>query len=127
MKKVGDIFEDARLKARPYSTPEGYFESVESRVSEKIGKHEGRGGAWAVLKPAALLVCSFAFVLFMGYGVMALTDTKSSKTALSEAHNSEQPEEITIEDDEIVEYLAQTLSLEQIHEFLSSESANSNQ
>jgi len=124
MIKVGDIFEDARVKTRPFDVPEGYVDALENRVSEEIGKQQERGGAWAILKPAALLVCAFAFVLSMGYGVMALTGTKSGQKTVAKAAETE---EVVIEDDEIVDYLAQTLTLEEINEFISSDHSNSNQ
>lgn len=123
MIKVGNIFEDARVKAKPFNIPEGFVEGLEDRVSAKIGKQQERGGVRAVLKPAALLVCSFAFVLLMGYGVMALTGTTSSKTAAG----TMTAEETSIEEDEIVDYLAFALSLEEINEFISSDHSNSNQ
>lgn len=124
MIKVGNIFEDTRVRTRPFDVPEGYVDGLEDRVSAKIGKQQEHGGVRAVLKPAALLVCSFAFVLLMGYGVMALTGTKSSNGAVAKAGVTE---ETAIEDDEVADYLAQALSLEEINEFISSDHLNSNQ
>lgn len=125
MIKVGDIFEDAKVKTRPFDVPQGYVDGLEDRVSAKICKQqEERGGVRAILKPAALLVCAFAFVLVMGYGVMALTGTKSGNTKVAKASVAE---ELTIEDDEVADYLAQALSLEEINEFISSDHSNSNQ
>ena len=74
MKKVGDILDDKDLKKRAFDVPVSYFESLETRVSSKIGKQEG-GGFVRILKPAALLACSFVFVFLMCWGVMSLTGT----------------------------------------------------
>lgn len=122
IKKVGDIFEDALVKTRPFDMPSGYVGDLERRVSDEIGMQQGRGGLWTILKPAALLVCSFAFVLLMGYGMMALTGTKSGYNTTANAPSTE---EFVIEDDEIVDYLAQSLSLEEISEFISADHSNS--
>lgn len=118
MIKVGSIFEDARAKARPFDIPEGYVEGLEDRVSSRIGDQPERGGVRAILKPAALLVCSFAFVLLMGYGVMALTGTKSSvkSPAATAATNN-----VTVDEEEIIDYLSMALSLEEIKEFMTSD------
>ena len=119
MKKVGDILDDAKMKQRAFDLPVSYFEGLENRVSSKIGKQEG-GGFVRILKPAALLACSFLFVFFIGYGILSLTGTTGQdikQAAL--AGNSTVVEELPdAEEEAIIEYLAQNLSLEAIHEYI---------
>ena len=125
MKKVGDILDDNRLKKRAFDLPVSYFESLEDRVSSKIGR-QGGGTFIRILKPAALLACSFALVLFIGYGVLSLTGTSADdirQAALAEPSASD---EISVEEEEFLEFLAQNLSLEDIHEYIYSETDNSN-
>ena len=120
MKKVGDILDDAKMKQRAFDLPVSYFEGLEDRVSSKIGKQEG-GGFVRILKPAALLACSFLFVFFIGYGILSLTGTSGQdiKNAAL-AWNSTVVEDVLDDDEEeaIIEYLAQNLSLEAIHEYI---------
>ena len=119
MKKVGDILDDSKLKEKAFSLPVSYFEGLENRVSSKIGKQEG-GGFVRILKPAALLACSFLFVFFIGYGILSLTGTSGQdikEAAL--AGNSTVVEDVVDEEEEaIIEYLAQNISLEAIHEYI---------
>ena len=119
MKKVGDILDDAKMKQRAFDLPVSYFEGLEDRVSSKIGKQEG-GGFVRILKPAALLACSFLFVFFIGYGILSLTGTSGldiKNAAL--AGNSTVVEDVVDEEEEaIIEYLAQNISLEAIHEYI---------
>lgn len=119
MKKVGDILDDAKMKQRAFDLPVSYFEGLENRVSSKIGKQEG-GGFVRILKPAALLACSFLFVFFIGYGILSLTGTSGQdiKDAVL-AGNSTVVEDVVDEEEEaIIEYLAQNISLEAIHEYI---------
>ncbi|MBQ7575540.1 MAG: hypothetical protein IJT26_03315 [Bacteroidales bacterium] len=119
MKKVGDILDDAKMKQRAFDLPVSYFEGLENRVSSKIGKQEG-GGFVRILKPAALLACSLLFVFFIGYGILSLTGTSGQdikEAAL--AGNSTVVEDVVDEEEEaIIEYLAQNISLEAIHEYI---------
>lgn len=119
MKKVGDILDDAKMKQRAFDLPVSYFEGLENRVSSKIGKQEGSGFV-RILKPAALLACSLLFVFFIGYGILSLTGTSGQdikEAAL--AGNSTVVEDVVDEEEEaIIEYLAQNISLEAIHEYI---------
>ena len=119
MKKVGDILDDAKMKQRAFDLPVSYFEGLEDRISSKIGKQEG-GGFVRILKPAALLACSFLFVFFIGYGILSLTGTSGldiKNAAL--AWNSTAVEDVVDDEEEaIIEYLAQNISLEAIHEYI---------
>lgn len=119
MKKVGDILDDAKMKQRAFDLPVSYFEGLENRVSSKIGKQEG-GGFVRILKPAALLACSFLFVFFIGYGILSLTGTSGQDIKdAALAGNSTVVEDVVDEEEEaIIEYLAQNISLEAIHEYI---------
>lgn len=119
MKKVGDILDDAKMKQRAFDLPVSYFEGLEDRVSSKIGKQEG-GGFVRILKPAALLACSFLFVFFIGYGILSLTGTSGQDIKdAALAGNSTVVEDVVDEEEEaIIEYLAQNISLEAIHEYI---------
>lgn len=119
MKKVGDILDDSKLKEKAFSLPVSYFEGLENRVSSKIGKQEG-GGFVRILKPAALLACSFLFVFFIGYGILSLTGTSGQDIKdAALAGNSTVVEDVVDEEEEaIIEYLAQNISLEAIHEYI---------
>lgn len=111
--------DDAKMKQRAFDLPVSYFEGLENRVSSKIGKQEG-GGFVRILKPAALLACSFLFVFFIGYGILSLTGTSGQdiKDAVL-AGNSTVVEDVVDEEEEaIIEYLAQNISLEAIHEYI---------
>ena len=111
--------DDAKMKQRAFDLPVSYFEGLENRVSSKIGKQEGSGFV-RILKPAALLACSLLFVFFIGYGILSLTGTSGQdikEAAL--AGNSTVVEDVVDEEEEaIIEYLAQNISLEAIHEYI---------
>ena len=115
--------DDSKLKEKAFSLPVSYFESLEERVSSKIGKTEKCGGFFRILKPAALLACSFVFVLLIGYGVLSLTGTTGSD--IKEAAVASQTfTDNDAEEEAIIEYLAQNLSIEEIHEYITSEEDN---
>ena len=111
--------DDAKMKQRAFDIPVSYFEGLENRVSSKIGKQEG-GGFVRILKPAALLACSFLFVFFIGYGILSLTGTSGQDIKdAALAGNSTVVEDVVDEEEEaIIEYLAQNISLEAIHEYI---------
>lgn len=111
--------DDAKMKQRAFDLPVSYFEGLENRVSSKIGKQEG-GGFVRILKPAALLACSFLFVFFIGYGILSLTGTSGQDIKdAALAGNSTVVEDVVDEEEEaIIEYLAQNISLEAIHEYI---------
>ena len=124
MKKVGDILDDSKLKEKAFSLPVSYFESLEERVSSKIGKTEKGGGFFRILKPAALLACSFVFVLLIGYGVLSLTGTTGSDIKEAAVASQNYTDGNDAEEEAIIEYLAQNLSIEEIHEYITSEEDN---
>lgn len=116
--------EDKRLKEIPYTTPEGYFESLPDRIESRInGSVTGSGGAWdRFIKPALAMAASFGLILMLGYGIMALSgagagndelDFGSTEYALmqrlvyDEDYDSTffPAENYELSEDEIIEYL----------------------
>lgn len=82
MKEHKDILEDTRLKENPFGAPDGYFDSLEKTIGDRIGTDSPTSGTMAVLKPALYLFSMFAVIFGMCYGVLKLTET--SKPATSE-------------------------------------------
>lgn len=128
MEKVGNNISDSRLKSRPYTIPEGYCESLESRVSERIGTEEAGGRAWSVIKPAALLTFMFALIFGIGYATLSLTGTLGDKGQSALADNESILESAEMDEDvsnDIIEYLAENLTLEDIHTYATEDMPNS--
>lgn len=116
--------DDSKLKEKAFSLPVSYFESLEERVSSKIGKQESGGKYLRILKPAALLACSFVFVLLIGYGVLSITGTTGSDIKEAAVASQTFTDGTDEEEEAIIEYLAQNLSIEEIHEYITSEEDN---
>ena len=55
------------LKENPYKVPEGYFNSLQDAVSEKISSANKAPGLWSVVKPQLALVSAFVVIFLMGY------------------------------------------------------------
>lgn len=105
-KKISNnILERAEMKKIPFSTPEGYFDSVESRLQEKVFGEKTKGG-WLysmkkTLRPVLTLAASFIIVAVMGWGVMRLTNLSQNQNTI--ALNTQ--DEIVISDDLILDSL----------------------
>lgn len=115
--------EDKRLKEIPYTTPEGYFESLPDRIESRInGSGAESGGAWSrFIKPAFAMAASFGLILMLGYGIIALSgnagsegpDYSSAEYALMKRLVYEEDDDSTffpeedyeLSEDEIIEYL----------------------
>lgn len=116
--------EDKRLKEIPYTTPEGYFESLPDRIESRIdGSGAEDGGAWnRFIKPAFAMAASFGLILILGYGIIALSgwnagsenpDYSSAEYALMKRLVYEEDDDSTffpdedyeLSEDEIIEYL----------------------
>lgn len=122
MKKVGDILTDPRFKEKAFNIPDGYVEGLESRVSDKINPQAAGGGFWSVAKPAALLACMFVLIFGLGYATLSLTGTLGERTSDRFAMETDAYDDGASDDelsDDIVEYLAQTLTLEDITAYTS--------
>jgi len=60
------------LRENPYTVPQGYFNSLQDAVSEKISSEKKQPGTWSVVKPQLALVSSFAVIFLMGYVAVRL-------------------------------------------------------
>lgn len=128
MNEKKDILEQLRNSRGGFSVPEGYFDTVEDRVREKISNPRAENPVWAVAKPALLLSCMFVLILAIGYGTMSLTGTPSSgeagKLAEDAAEVVMEQDFGNLEDDEIIDYLAENLSFSDIETFIAEEQTN---
>lgn len=125
MKKVGDILSDSHLREEPFKLPGGYVEELENRVSEQIGSKATGGSAWSVAKPAVLLAFMFVLIFGIGYATLSLTDTLNK--GVSHQETAELPSTFELDDDtsdDIIDYLAQTLTLEDISSYAAEDTAN---
>ena len=80
-----DILQKDGMKTLPFSTPEGYFDSVEERLRERTFQKEpsAKWDAWAkALKASLALAASFLLIAGMGWGIMKLTNLKQNQTAV---------------------------------------------
>lgn len=65
-----DLLENAELKRNPFDIPEGYFDSVENNVREKIRISKLAENDWIEkLKPA--FVMGIMFLAISGFGILA--------------------------------------------------------
>lgn len=60
------------LRENPYTVPQGYFNSLQDAVSEKISSEKKQPGTWSVVKPQLALVSSFVVIFLMGYVAVRL-------------------------------------------------------
>jgi len=85
MEKKSNIdLESAEMKKIPFSVPEGYLESVEERLRQRITESEPKerkAGILRTLKASLTLAASFLLVAAMGWGVMRLTNLHQEKIA----------------------------------------------
>lgn len=97
-----------KLKENPFGVPEGYFETMQQEVMEKISAipvarpydEETAEPATLLtyLKPAIGLAAVFAIIFGMGYGVMALTGvSKDDGIQTAQLQADIAPSEITME------------------------------
>ncbi len=128
MNEKKDILEQLRNSQSGFSVPEGYFDTIEDRVREKISNPRAAHPVWAVAKPALLLSCMFVLILAIGYGTMTITGTSSSgetgKLAEDGAEVVMEQDFSHLEDDEIIDYLAENLSFSDIETFIAEEQTN---
>lgn len=117
---------EPRLREEPFEVPGGYFEELENRVSEQIGSKAAGGSAWSVVKPAALLAFMFVLIFGIGYATLSLTGTLGKGISHEEVAEAPAVQEFgDAESDDIIEYLAQTLTLEDISSYAAEDTANS--
>lgn len=82
--KIKDI-EDKSLKINPYTVPDGYFGSLDTRIMGRIGGLGTEGfGVWErYFKPALGMALSFALVFAIGFGIMKLTGREDGADFMS--------------------------------------------
>ncbi|MBR6424310.1 MAG: hypothetical protein IKS47_06520 [Bacteroidales bacterium] len=141
MNEQYDILESARRSGQPFKMPEGYFETFEDRLMERISvetKQEApsrRQRIWLVVKPALALAATFALIFGMGYGVLSLTRTLNGGNPVVSGYASVEEElirpasvmnyyqtgdpadaEEEIDEDTLVSYLATEMSFSDLAE-----------
>ena len=82
-----DILQKDGMRTLPFSTPEGYFDSVEERLRERTfqTRPSAKWETWGkTLKAGLGLAASFLLIAGMGWGIMKLTNLKQNQTALAE-------------------------------------------
>ena len=71
-----DIMDDAQMKKMPYSVPDGYFDRLQSRLSEIPSDHpikiQQKNIIWTRLRPYVALVAAFALMVTVGTAVLKL-------------------------------------------------------
>lgn len=99
---MNEILDRERERIRtdnPFRVPEGYLDSFEDRLMERIAAEEADASqakrqrpVWRILKPALTLAAMFALIFGMGYGVLSLTHTldRGAGTAASEFASAEE-------------------------------------
>lgn len=118
--KIRDI-EDKSLKINPYTVPEGYFGSLDTRIMGRIGGLGTEGsGVWErYFKPALGMALSFALVFAIGFGIMKLTGREDGADFMSldeydmmkavvynvSDEDSSATSDNALTEDEVVEYL----------------------
>lgn len=126
MKETKNILEQESLKQAPFTVPEGYFQTVEDRVRERIAKPERSTRLWTVLKPGIAVAAMFLIIFGIGYATLSLTGTLGSgKSArLAEAEPVSVVEENlneaigAVPDEELLEYLSETVSWSDLQSFI---------
>ena len=128
MKETKNILEQDSLRQAPFTVPEGYFATVEDRVRERIAKPARSSRLWTVLKPGIAVAAMFLIIFGLGYATLSLTGTLGSgrsnqmladadtEISVVEADLNEKIEELP--DDDLMEYLSETISLTDLQLFL---------
>lgn len=101
--KNKEILEERHLKEDPFIVPQGYFDTLENSVGDKVAmEKEKTRGIWYLLKPAVGLAASFALIFGIGYGVMNLTGSYSGSDNTTVASNAQKPADTSVVSDEDV-------------------------
>ena len=128
MKETKNMLEQESLKQAPFTVPEGYFGSVEDCVRERIAKPAKSSRLWTVLKPGIAVAAMFLIIFGLGYATLSLTGTLGSgrsnqmladadpEISVVEADLNEVIQELP--DDELMQYLSETVSLTDLQLFL---------
>jgi len=84
MKNNNDILQRDEFRENPFTAPEGYFDSLEDSLRDKVFGKEKKPAFVGILKPAFMMALSFAVILGIGYGVLSLTNTAPSGQQMTE-------------------------------------------
>ncbi len=106
-KDMEDILGQSSLKENPFGTPNGYFETMQQEVMEKISRipvaapYDEQTAEpvtlLTYLKPALGLAAVFAIIFGMGYGVMSLTGVSKDDAAAKQLQAGSIPAEMHLE------------------------------
>lgn len=141
MNPMNDPIDSKADGRNPFRIPEGYLESFEDRLMQRIAAEEEasvrpqRRPVWRILKPALTLAAMFALIFGMGYGVLSLTHTLERGTGTNASDYADAAEELIlrssnlflldfdqdedeteIDEEDIVSYLVSELSFEALAE-----------
>lgn len=140
MKQMNDLTNGRANGSNPFRIPEGYMDSFEDRLMQRIAAEEAESKqprqrpVWRILKPALTLAAMFTLIFGMGYGVLSLTHTLgrgTGTTAPDYARTAEErvlrsvnfnfydldpDEETEIDEEDIVSYLVSELSFSELAE-----------
>lgn len=82
-----DILQRAEMKQIPFTTPDGYFDTVEERLRERTfqTQPDGKWGSFRrALRAGLTLAASFLLVAGMGWGIMKLTEIRQDRIAANQ-------------------------------------------
>lgn len=81
MKKKKDILADEKMHSLPFVMPDGYVQSLENRIHERIYREPSPMSVFLLkAKAPAMLALTFAVIFGMGYGMLRLTGTADKST-----------------------------------------------
>ena len=73
--------DSAKMKKMPFNVPEGYFETLGSRVSERAyGQTEHRRTIWQMVTPALSMAAAFAIIVASGTFILNRTAADENMT-----------------------------------------------
>jgi len=120
MKEQHEILNE--LNSNPFKMPDGYLESLESSIHEKINPEKPVKKGWApVLKPVLFMAAMFGIIFGMGYGVMALTHTEKAQDNLFSGTDLLTEDKAPISEEDIINYLTDAISYNQLETYLAQE------
>ncbi|WP_059026469.1 hypothetical protein [Gabonibacter massiliensis] len=118
-----DDLNDKYKKKNPFAVPEGYFDTLESRIMDRVEeeKHPVKTSYIQMVKPYLGLTATFLFAIFVVQWIFPrfvdenkrlLREGNSIvKTDESGLHETELDEDFNPTQEEIIEYLAQEVDM----------------
>lgn len=86
--------DNSHLKENPFSTPEGYFSSLQEGISDKISAKREKSPFWKIARPQLALVSTFAIVFLIAYATINIFSPSDKQDSLSGTES--QAEEIYV-------------------------------